>query len=542
MSMKKLTGLLFGLISLGLMVACSQKPATDLSNKDKNLITVDNGDDAPTIDPTISQDTTSSRVLYDLFEGLTSFDQSQKTIPGLAEKWEVSPDGKTYTFHLRSGIKFSDGNPITAEDVVFSWQRLVDPKMASPYSILANNLVNANKIIAGKLPLDQLGVKALDAQTIQINLINPDSSFLQICAMPNVAIMSKANVTKFGQAWTNHKNIVTSGAYTLSEWVVQGHMLLTKNPNYYDAKSVAIEKVNILPIVDTNSALNRYKTGEIDITHWSPVDQYKQLKLDYPTQFHTVTQEGLSYYDLNMTLAKFKNNPQLRQALSMAVDRQAIVKDVLGQGQIPAYSYATSTVENGKFAGLNYEWASWSRDKQIATAQELFKAAGYGPNNPLKLMINYNTNDGNKKLALAVGSMWQQVFGTGIQVTQANQEWKTFLKARNKADYDVGRDAWIADYNSVDSYTNLYQCGNLQNNAKSCNPEYDKLIAQAQASQDPEQRVKLIRQALQLVQNDYAIIPLYQYTYTRLVSPRVKGYDIDANHLDHVMSKWYKLD
>jgi oligopeptide transport system substrate-binding protein len=157
-------------------------------------------------------------------------------------------------------------------------------------------------------------------------------------------------------------------------------------------------------------------------------------------------------------------------------------------------------------------------------------------------MINYNTNDGNKKLALAIGSMWQQVFGTGIQVTQANQEWTTFLKARNKADYDVGRDAWIADYNSVDSYTNLYQCGNLQNNAKSCNPEYDKLIAQAQASQDPEQRVKLIRQALQLVQNDYAIIPLYQYTYTRLVSPRVKGYDIDANHLDHVMSKWYKLD
>lgn len=542
MNMNKLTGLLFGLISLGLITACSHKSATELSSKDKNLITVDNGADVPTIDPTISQDNTSTRVLYDLFEGLTSFDQSQKTIPGLAEKWEISTDGRIYTFHLRPGIKFSDGSPITAQDVVFSWQRLVDPNIASPYSMLASNVVNANQIIAGKLPLNQLGVKALDAQTIQINLINPDSSFLKICAMPNVAIMSKANVTKFGQAWTDPKNMVTSGAYTLSEWVVQGHMLLTKNPNYYAAKSVAIEKVNILPIVDTNSAFNRYQTGEIDITYSFPVDQYKQIKKDYPDQIHTVSLEALAYYNLNMTLAKFKNNPQLRQALSMAVDRQAIVQEVLGQGQVASYSYATSTVENGKFAGLDYPWASWPRDKQITTAQELFKAAGYGPNNPLKLMINYNTNDGNKKLALAVGSMWQQVFGTGIQVTQANQEWKTFLKARNKADYDVGRDAWIADYNSVDSYTNLYQCGNLQNNAKSCNHEYDKLIAQAQASQDPEQRVKLIRQALQLVQNDYAIIPLYQYTYTRLVNPRVKGYDIDTNHLDHVMSKWYKLD
>ena len=537
MNYKKLT-LLISLISASLIVtACSNKSKTN-----SNLITVDIGADISTLDPQMTEDVQSSRVAYDLFEGLVTQDQSNKPIPGLAEKWDISPDGKTYTFHLRSGIKFSDGSPITAADVVFSFQRLADPKIASPYNLLVNNIVNGQAIIDAKLPPSALGIKALDANTIQIQLNNPDSSFLSICSMPDLAVVSKSNVTKFGQAWTDPKNMVTSGAYKLDERVVQGYILESKNPYYYDAKNVAIEQVKFLPIVDFNSSFSQYKTGAIDITYLLPADQYKTIKASIPEQEHTVSWETIEYYDFNMTSPKFKDNLKLRQALSMAVDRTALTKEVLGQDQKPLYAYATNTVEGGKFTGLDYEWATWPRDKQIATAQELFKAAGYGPNNPLKLMINYNTNDGNKKLALAVGSMWQQVFGTGIQVTQANQEWKTFLKARNKADYDVGRDAWIADYNSVDSYTNLYQCGNLQNNAKSCNPEYDKLIAQAQASQDPEQRVKLIRQALQLVQNDYAIIPLYQYTYTRLVSPRVKGYDIDANHLDHVMSKWYKLD
>ncbi len=523
------------------LTACSKSSDT-ATTKSKDTIVVDNGDDAPTTDPVLDQDSTSSRMVFDLFSGLTSFDQSNKIIPGLAEKWDVSPDGKIYTFHLRSGLKFSDGTPITAEDVVFSWQRVADPKVGSPYNMLASNIVNGQAIIDGKMQPNQLGVKAVDQNTITINLNHPDASFLQICAMPNTVIVSKKNLQKFGIDWANPKNMVTSGAYTIKEWIAKGHLTLIKNPNYYDAINVSIPNVILLPIVDTNASLNQYQTKQIDITNSLPIDQYKNISQQYPNEIHTVTQEGLYYYDLNMSLPKFKSNPQLRQALSMAVDRQVLVKDVLGQHQIPAYSFVTSTVEGGKFAGLNYDWATWSRDKQITKAQELFKAAGYGPSNPLEITISYNTMDSHKKIALAIASMWQQVFGNNsIKVTQGNQEWKTFLKVRNLANYDVARDGWIADYDSVDSYTNLYQCGNPQDNSKYCNQEYNSLISQAQNSTTPEQRVSLIKQAINIAQNDYPIIPLYQYTYSRLVDQRVTGYTPETNHLDHVQSKWYKL-
>lgn len=544
MKVSKLLAVLLTL-SVGLELSSCSKTHNDtatVSNavQSKDTINVDNGDDAPTVDPVMTQDVTSARVLYDLFAGLVDFNQKNETIPGLAEKWDISPDGKVYTFHLRDGLKFSDGTPITAEDVVFTWQRVADPKVASPYNMLASNIVNGQAIIDGKAAANTLGVKALDKKTVQITLLHPDSAFLQICTMPNVGIVSKANLTKFGTQWTDPKNMVTSGAYTIKEWVVKGHMLLTKNPNYYEAKDVTIPNVNFLPLVDTNASLSQYRTNGADITYSIPVDQYKDIQKEFGNQLHQFTLEALAYYDFNMTLPKYANNKDLRQALSMAVDRQVLTKEVLGKGEVPSYSYITTTVEGGKFAGLDYDWAKFPREQQIAMAKELFAKAGYGPNHPLEISIAYNTNDGNKKVAIALGAMWQEVFGAdSIKVTQANQEWKTFIDARNKANYDIARDAWNADYNSANSYTILYSCKNPQNNAKYCNPAYNKLIDQAQQTTDANERVNLIRQALMVAESDYAVIPLYQYTWQRLVNPRVKGYDADNNHFDHVQSKWY---
>lgn len=545
MTSKPLLATLLAALSI-ILVACNKDNSATNSGSStlthsKDIIFVDNGSDAPTLDPAMTQDVTSARILYDLFEGLTSFDQSNKIIPGLAQSWEISSDAKTYTFHLRPDLKFSDGTPITAKDVVFTWQRLVNPKTASPYNYIGANIVNGQAIIDGKAAPATLGVKALDKHTVQITLIHPDAGFLEICSMPNVGIVSRTNINKYGQQWTAPKNMVTSGAYKLKEWVIQGYILVEKNNNYYDAKDVAINQVKFLPIVDTSSSYSQYQSGGIDITYSLPVDQYKAIAAEYPDQIHTVTQEGMYYYDLNMTLPKFKNNPKLRQALSMAVDRQILVKDVLGQGQSPMYSYVTSTIEGGKFAGLDYAWSKEPRSQQVAEAKKLFSEAGYGPNNPLKISIAYNTLDAHKKIALAVGAMWQQVFGTNaIQVTSANQEWKTFLKARNMANYDVARDGWIADYNTVNAYTPLFQCNNPQNNSKTCNPQYDKLIQEAQDTPDPQKRIALIRQGIESAMQDYSIIPLYQYTYFRLVKPYVKNYDPTNNHMDHVLSKWYK--
>lgn len=532
---------LFSLVLSGtLLIGCSKQ---DHAANHVDTIYVDNGAEVPTLDPTLSQDVNSSRVLYDLVEGLTSFDQANQVIPGLAEKWEISPDKKTYTFHLRPGLLFSDGTPITAEDVVFTWQRLVDPKIASPYSFLCANVINGQAIMDGKLPLDQLAVKALDPLTIRIQLVNPDEGFLSMISLPNLGVLSKANVISAGAQWNTPGKMVSSGAYVLKEWVVNGHILLTKNSHYYDASNVSVPNIQFFPIDDTNSSLSQYKAGNIDVTYSVPIDQYKQLKVDHPDQLHTVAFESIYYYDFNMTLPKFKDNPKLRQALSMAVDRERITQEVLGQEQVPSYTYATRTIEGGKFAGLDYPWSKWPREKQLATAQALFKESGYGPQNPLSINISYNTNDANKKVALAVASMWQSAFGAdSIQVSSANQEWKTFIKARSQANYDMARDSWVADYDNADTYTILYTCNNPQNNSKYCNPAYDKLVQEAKATSDPARRIQLLRQAFQLAMQDYAVIPMFQYTYYRLVSPRIKGYEIEKNYFDHVLSKWYKLE
>lgn len=526
--------------SITILSSCSNNESK--SKQDKTIISVDIGADPATLDPQKAEDTQSQRISNDLFEGLLSPDQSNKITASLSDKWETSDDGKVYTFHLRDNIKFSDGTPITAEDVVFSYQRLVDPKLASPYNILINNIVNAKQIIKGTAKVGTLGIKAIDDKTVQITLEHPDEAFLGIVAFYNLGIVSKANVLKFGDKWTEPKNMVTSGAYKLDERVVKGYILESKNPYFYDASNVAIEKVKLLPIEDNNSALSQYKSGDLDITYSTPVDQYKTVKSSMGNELHTISYEGMYYYDINMTLGKYKNNPKLRQALSMAVDRELLVKDILGQGQIPLYAYATPTIEGGKFAGIEYDWAKLPHSEQLSKAQKLFKEAGFSDANPLTIDLSYNTNDLHKKVALAIGSMWKQAFGEKSIIFKANnQEWKTFLQTRHKANYEIARDAWIADYDSVDTYTVLYQCDSGQNNSHYCNKEFDALITSARAENNKDKRVELIRKALQVAQNDYAIIPLYQYTYFRLIKPSVTGYIPDNNHLDRVYSKWYKF-
>ena len=508
----------------------------------KDMLRVDVGDEVPTLDPQIGQDTTSARISYDLFSGLVDFDQKNNPIPGLAEKWDISSDGKTYTFHLRKGLKFSNGTPITSKDFVFSFQRLVDPKVASPYNWLLSNVVNGSDIIKSKMPNTQLGVSAPDDYTFVVKLVNPDPTFIARCTMPNLVVVPRDIINKYGDKWTNTENIVGSGAYMLTEHVVKGYILAVKNPNYYDAKNVAIDKVKFFPYTDTNASVASYKSGGLDTTWQSlPVDQYKALKTEYPKEVHSVLQEAIYYYDFNMKSPEIKGNLKLRQALTMAIDRATLVDQVLSQGQPALYSNATPTVENGQYANVKYDWSTLPYDKQLAQAKELFKQAGYGPEHPFKVNISYNTNDLHKKAALAVASMWTSAFGNGIKVTADNQEWKTFIQARMKGDYQIARDGWVADYNSITSYTQLYQCGNDTNNSHYCNSAYDDLLKQADGTSDKAKQQQLYTQALTMALNDYAIIPLFQYTYTRLVKPYVANYQIDGNSLDHVQTKWFSF-
>lgn len=524
----------FGLI-LG---ACSHSESTLQHPLD--TLRIDVGSEAPTLDPALSEDAAAGRIINDLFAGLVDFDQQNNPIPGMAESWNISANGKTYTFHLRDNLKFSDGSRITANDFIYTYRRVVDPKTASGHNYLLAGVVNGNKIIKGELPPTSLGISAPDAKTVVIQLDHPDANFLNYLTLGTVGVVSQKTISKYASAWTQAQNMVTSGAYVLSEHVVNGHILLTKNPYYFQESQVAIAKVDFFPYVDHNAGLSAYKTGGLDLVYQSvPIDQYQNLKQQYPSELHTIQQEGIYFYDLNQLLPQFKNNPELRQALSMAIDRNALVNKVLGQGETELYSNVTSTVESGAYTSVRYSWADLPYAKQVKIAQQLYAKAGYSASHPLKIDLSYNTDDLHKKIALAIAGMWKSTLG--VEVILSNQEWKTFIASRHSGNYVVARDRWVADYNSVTSYTQLYLCNGMQNNSHYCNPAYDKLVTAAENSSDLAQQQQLYRQALTLALNDYAIIPLFQPNYSKLVKPYVSNLDVEHNFFNVEQSKWVKF-
>ncbi len=520
--------------ALVLLNACSDNNAPE--KHPNNLLRIDISAEVPTLDPQLQQDTTSARVSYDLFAGLVDFDQHNNPIPGMSDHWTITPDGKTFTFHLRPNLKFSDGTSITAHDFVYSWQRLVNPSTASPYNYLLEHVVNSEAIMQGKMPATALGVSAPNDDTFIVKLATPDSSFIDKCTMPNLAAVSQKIIERFGLHWTDVGKMVTSGAYRLKEHVINGYILAEKNPYYYESKSVRIPAVKYFPFEDANTAIASYESGGLDMTGDAiPINRYKTLLAEYPTQLHTVQQEGLYYYDINMALPEFQNK-KIRQALSMAVDREVIANLILGSHPKPLYSVITKTIANGEYADIEYAWAKESRKQQIAEAKKLYQEAGYGPNHPLKLSISFNTNDGHQKLALAIASMWKQTLG--VETSIQNEEWKTFIDTRSRGDFVIARDGWIADYNAISTYLLLYECNNPQNHSNYCDPRYDHLVDKGNTALSPEAQEKFYHQALQLALNNYTIIPIYQYTYQRLVKPYVLNYDIEHNYLNHVQSKW----
>jgi oligopeptide transport system substrate-binding protein len=528
--------------SLGLS-SCSESNNESTMEHPKDLIRIDVGTEAPTLDPLLAEDTSSSRISYDLFAGLVDFDQKNQVIPGMASSWDISNEGKTYTFHLRPNLKFSDGSPITAGDFVYSWQRLVDPKTASPYNFLLNSIVNAKQIGAGALPPSALGVTAVNNQTLVVKLTNPNPSFLSELTLPNAFVVSPENIKKYGKSWTNPGNIVTSGAYELKEHVVNGYILAIKNPYYYDANSVHIQNVKYLPYEANNISVNSYRSGGLDLTFSSlPSNQYAELKQKYGDEVHNVPWEGIYCLDFNMQEKKFADNLNLRKALSMAVDRDILTSDVLKEEQKPLYALITSSVNNGAFANVKYDWSTRPAKQRIAMAKQLFNQAGYSVNNPLEITLSYNSDPGNKRIIASVAAMWKEVFGPAIKIDIKTEEWKVFLAARHKGDFDIARDGWIADYNDALTYVSLYYCGNDQNNSHYCNMQFNQLVDEAAVQKSSSQEIKLYQQAFAVALNDYPTIPLFQYTYQQMIKPYVKGYYPEGNNLSHVQTKWMSLD
>lgn len=533
--MKKLN---LSLITLSVLLnACSpEKPATP----PRDSIRIALGATPATLDPTLIQDLEANGVIDNLFAGLVDFNNSNQPIPGLAEKWDVSADGKTYRFVLRQNLKFSDGTPLTAQDVLNTFYRLADPRNGAGYAYLLKNLVNGEDVVAGKLALNQLGISAPDANTIVMHLTHKNSSWLDILTLPCFDVIKFSTISTYGAAWVKPEHIVTSGAYTLVNYVMNGEMKLVKNKYYYAESQVAIKNVLLQTEANRTSEFNAYRSGALDMTSSVPMDIDPSLKQKYQAEFKRGQYEALVFYDFNNAAAPLKDNLKLRQALTIAIDREMLVNNIINDElRSPLYSTVTATIDNGAYQDIAYSWQKLPRAEQIKLAQQLYREAGYSPKHPLEINLLYNSDEGNKKRSLALAAMWQQVLG--VKTIVSNQEWKTFLVSRHKGDFQIARDGANVDYNSVAAYAQMYMCKSPQNNSQYCNPAYDKLVNQAELSSTFAQKIALYKQALSVALNDYPILPLYQPTYTKLVKPYVLGYNPESNHLARFQIKWFSL-
>ncbi len=486
------------------------------------ILRLGNGSEPASLDPAIAEAVPDSTIQRDLFEGLTLIDSHNKVVPAAAESWTLSKDGAVYTFKLRADAKWSDGSPVTAEDFVWSWRRTVDPATGSKYSFLYYPIKNAEAIATGhEKDVTALGVKAVDAHTFEVTLKSPTGYFLSLVAHPRFLPVQKANVEKFHNQFTRPGNLVSNGAFTLKEWTPQSRVVLVKNPDYHDAANVKITEVDYYPIENQNEELKRYRAGEIDVTNEVPSDQIDFIKQTLPTEFHTSPYLGTYYLGFNMTKAPFKDNPKLREAINLVIDREAIVEKIVRTGEIPAYEWVPPGLD--AYEPQPVSWKSMPMNDRIEKAKQLYQEAGYGPDHPLTIDCRYNTSENHKKIMIAVAAMIKQRLGA--QCSLVNEEFKVFLETRKeKKVTELFRDGWIGDYSDPNTFAELLQSGAGLNDPGYSNPDYDKLVAQASLTVDIEQRAALLEQAERMMLQDLPMIPLYHYVKKEMVKPYVIGY------------------
>ncbi|MDC5821347.1 ABC transporter substrate-binding protein [Vibrio europaeus] len=479
-----------------------------------------NGTEVATIDPHKSQGVPESHVIRDLLEGLVNQDADGNTIPGVAESWETT-DNKTFTFHLRKDAKWSNGDPVTAGDFVYSFQRAVDPNTASPYSwyMEYTKMANAKDIIAGKKDKSELGVKAVDDHTLVVELDAAVPYFVMMMGHTTVKPVHKATVEKFGDQWTKPENFVGNGAFVVDNWVVNERLVLKRNEKYWDNAKTKLNKVTFLPIENQVAEMNRFLAGEIDISYELPVEHFKRLKKEHPEEVSVTGNLCTYYYIFNTKKAPF-DDVRVRKAISYAIDRNIVTDAILAQGQKPAY-FLTPEIT----AGFNPEMPAYGQMTQAerdAEAARLLEEAGFGSDNPLKFNLLYNTSENHKKVAVALGSMWKKTLG--LDVTLENQEWKTYLSTKDSGDFEVARAGWCGDYNEASSFLTLMKSNNTTGGIHYDSKAYDEIMTKAIAATSEEERQALYLEAEKLLANDMPIAPIYQYVKSRLLSPKVGGF------------------
>ena len=491
-----------------------------------------NGSAPGTLDPHLSVGVPASNIIRDLYEGLTSESPGGEIVPGAASRWDISRDGKIYTFYLRENALWSNGEPLRADDFVYGLRRSLDPATGSQYGQILAPISNATAALAGEVPVSAIGVQALNERTVQIELENPTPYFLTLLSHPSTFPAHSASIERWGNEHVRPGRLVSNGAYVLAEWVAQARIKLIRNPRYWDAASTRIDQVNYYPISDSHAELNRFRAGELDWTYEVPNSQFNWLRENMVDQLIISPWMGTYYLGINMLRDPLGTSPELRLALNLALDRDILTSKVTRFGELPSFNLVPPGVPDYQQAELDY--MQWSQQQREQRALDLYRDAGYSKQRPLELQLRYNDSDNNNKITLAVAAMWKQVLG--VRTTLINEEWKVFLQNRRQQRVtEVFRSGWIGDFGDAYTFLDIFQGDHGQNDTGYDNPSYNLLLEQISAERLASRRARLMREAERLLLLEQPIIPLYTYVTKRLVNPTLRGWQI--NVMDHHYSK-----
>jgi len=495
-----------------------------------------NGEEPQTLDPHLAEGVPSSHILRDLFEGLTSEAPDGSVIPGAALRWNISRDGKTYTFYLRREATWSNGDPVVADDFVFAFRRSADPETASNYAQVLLPIENAREVLANEMPTSKLGVEALDDYTLQIRMIDPTPYFLGLLNHSSTYPVHRPSLAQFGNRFSRPGNLVSNGAFVLESWVVRSRIELVRNPNYWDADNVILKRVVYYPYEDQSTALKQFRSGDLHWTYEVPNNQFKWLRKHYPEELVISPWLGSYFFGFNLTREPFIESRDLRMALVMALDRQLMTDKVTQFGELTSFTLTPPGI--GEYKAPVQEWSTWSQEQRNVEALRLYQQAGYTQERPLRIEIRYNTSENHKKLALAIASIWKQQLG--VHATLVNEEWKVFLQNREqKVITQVFRAGWISDYGDPYSFLELFRTGHGRNDFGYSNEMYDQLLTEIASERIPARRRRLMQEAERVLLADMPIIPVYTYVTRRLVNQHVKGWQ--NNVMDHHYSRYMFL-
>lgn len=490
-------------------------------------LTVQVGTEPQSLDPALNTAVDGGIYIQHVFEGLTKLDKNGKIVNGQAKEIKKSDDGLTYTVTLRDDVKWSDGKPVVAGDFVYAWQRLADPKTASEYAYMLDPVVNATDIYTGKnKDIASLGVTAKDDKTLEIKLGAPCAYFLELLSRPMYYPIRKDIVEK-NKNWTQDpKTYIGNGPYKMTAWNHKESIEDEKSDTYYNKDAVTVKKIKFQLMDDDTAIQAAYQNGEVQFVDQYPVEE--QQTWESKPDYHNISQLATYFICFNTTKAPF-NDPKVRKALSLVIDRNYIVKNVTKQGQIPADAMVSKGVTDADSAkqfrdigGSYYSVKDDDYDKNVAEAKKLLSEAGY-PNGKGFPTFEYifNTDSGHKAIAEALQNMWKEKLG--INCTISAQEWAVFIDTRQKGNYQVARHGWIADYNDPISYLDMWMTTSGTNDAKWSNKQFDSLITKAKATGDQQVRMQAMHDAEKILMDELPVCPIYFYTDVYLLNPDLKN-------------------